>query len=267
MMNAPAPQFVFETKFAPAADVWQDDGFPPAEAITPSRRAEREPSPAFHPGHGKAARSEMPTKDSKAVALAEPPKMPTKDGKPVANAELAKQSRQKAKPPKTPPAARSEPVPVPLGGKLIPATMTGDEIAKIPVAGVEENRYIVAPDSTLADSGQRQRFLVERLEKLLANHLLDKYGLADDDWAMPSLTWLQNARILQGGYPWSSGRENVILNVAPSHIEMVYNHHLGSLRTLTLAKGYAGGVLILGGLALLLRIGTGIRPRSPPNKV
>ena len=108
--------------------------------------------------------------------------------------------------------------------------------------------------------------LLGRISEYLGAALHEHYGVNAEDWK-PSWSWIARDVVEQYGKIRSkdadtAGKEEVRMRVTLSRkrLEQVYQHYLddqGWQRTLTLAKAYAGTVLIFGGLAIFLRLGTG----------
>ncbi|HVJ79743.1 MAG TPA: hypothetical protein VNC50_01635, partial [Planctomycetia bacterium] len=149
----------------------------------------------------------------------------------------------------------------PLSGTRIAADTSIEELAKFPTEGVTSDRYVIEPNPKPGaghDSSQFQlRQMESRAEVLLANHLYAKYRVSSDDWTKPNANWLYAKGVLRHFH----GPNELELMVTPENVEMVYNFHLGARRTQDLAAVYLGGLMLLGGVAMLLRIGTGLRAK------
>jgi hypothetical protein len=126
--------------------------------------------------------------------------------------------------------------------------------------------YIVLTDPK--DPMDDYQAAFQRALALLKNHLIAKHpGLQgrQDSLNLPSFAWCEANGLI---HKRSEPVENVGVlalgtNFSPKAMDLAYNYHLGCERTREAAKGYFGGLLVLGGLGLLLRIGTGIRPKAP----
>jgi len=84
---------------------------------------------------------------------------------------------------------------------------------------------------------------------------------------MPPMSWAEaNGLVYKRDARLDDGTKVLALwaYFSPKAVELAYNYHLGCVRTREAAKGYFGGLLVLGGLGLLLRIGTGVRPTPLP---
>jgi len=148
---------------------------------------------------------------------------------------------------------------------------TPEELASFPVSDAPNGAYILLTNPNDQRDGYVEAY--QRGLKLLRNHLLASghSDLRDDDSLnLPSLSWAEaNGMASRLVERLDDGRAvlAVGVNFSPKAVELAYNYHLGCVRTREAAKGYFGGLLCLGGLGLLLRIGTGVRPTAPIPKV
>jgi hypothetical protein len=193
---------------------------------------------------------------------------PQANGKPV-RVEIPPASQPEAKrnggrDRRTPPAAPAPPKQrEPLSGRTISPDKSIEDLAKEPTDDVTSHRYLIEANPKLGtsyDSYQAQmRQLEARAEVLLANHVYAKYRVSAEEWTKPNSNWLYAKGVMRQLH----GPDQLELIVTPENVEMVYNFHLGARRTMDLAAIYAGGLMLLGGTAMLLRIGTGLRAKTP----
>lgn len=146
-------------------------------------------------------------------------------------------------------------------------TRTVQELAEFPPT--EDGAYIMLSDPKNRNDDYVAMY--DRATVLLKNHLSARHpGLDFGDFNMPPLAWCEAndlvhkrvERLEDGVHVQALG-----LNYSTRSVDLAYNYHLGVERTREAAKGYFGGLLLLGGLGLLLRIGTGVRPSAPLPKV
>jgi len=148
---------------------------------------------------------------------------------------------------------------------------TPEELASFPVSDAPNGAYILLTNPNDQRDGYVEAY--QRGLKLLRNHLLASghSDLKDDDSLnLPPLSWAEaNGLASRLVERLDDGRAVLAIgvNFSPKAVDLAYNYHLGCVRTREAAKGYFGGLLCLGGLGLLLRIGTGVRPTAPIPKV
>jgi hypothetical protein len=173
----------------------------------------------------------------------------------------------KDKKPKSNSKPRPQPQPNLPKAERVDFTRTPQELAEFPPT--ENGAYIMLSDPK--NRADDYLAMYERATVLLKNHLSARHpGLDFADFNMPPLAWCEAndlvhkrvERLEDGVYVQALG-----LNYSTRSVDLAYNYHLGVERTREAAKGYFGGLLLLGGLGLLLRIGTGVRPSAPLPRV
>jgi len=142
-----------------------------------------------------------------------------------------------------------------------------DELAAYPVDRAPNGQYVLLTDPN--DPMDRYQEAYQRALILLKNHLSAAHpelsggrnlNLPPQSWAEANGLVQQRVERLEDGQPVLA----LGANFSPKAVELAYNYHLGCIRTREAATGYFGGLLVLGGLGLLLRIGTGVRPSPLP---
>jgi hypothetical protein len=168
--------------------------------------------------------------------------------------------------------SKKSPKPAPLPEVREPATRVDYNLSPQELAdwGTEKSPnglYIILTDPK--DPMDDEQAAFQRAIALLKNHLDAKHpgvGARTEGLILPSFAWCEaNGLIHKRHEPVGNGVVVKALgtNFSPKAMDLAYNYHLGCERTREAAKGYFGGLLVLGGLGLLLRIGTGIRPTAP----
>ena len=150
---------------------------------------------------------------------------------------------------------------------MIPHTLTASDLAEWGTDKSPNARYIILSDPK--DRRDEYQAMYQRSISLLKNYIAAEHpGFDTATFEAPPFAWAE-ANDLVHKRAERDGNYNVMalgLNFSPRSVDLAYNYHLGVNRTREAAKGYFGGLLLLGGLGLLLRIGTGVRP-SPMPKV
>lgn len=133
----------------------------------------------------------------------------------------------------------------------------------------------IAIESSLAATAQEaEKEALERISRLLPRVLESKLAAVDaGDWT-PSTDWIQRRVVKHREIlpeTDSDGDEHVRVrlevHLAPEEVEAIHKRFESdrqASRTFQVARAYAGAVLVLGGLAIVSRLGTG--RRRPPNE-
>jgi hypothetical protein len=179
--------------------------------------------------------------------------------------EQPKSGGKNKKPPKSPPPPAPPPVREPA--VRIDHFRTPQELAELPTSESPNGVYFVLTDP----KDQQDDFLAafERAKILFKNHMKLHHSEVDENSLnMPTFAWFEANGLIQKRYERENNRLVLALgtNFSERATDLAYNYHLGIERTRDAAKGYFGGLLVLGGLGLLLRIGTGVRPTAPAAK-
>jgi len=211
----------------------------------------------------------VPPQQKIVISSAIPPTQPDRIdrvlGRPdVKVAETPNKTKKAPKPPK-------QPVPPPAAVVREPAirvdyNRTKDDLADFPTDKSRDGLYIVLTNPH--DQHDDYHAAFDRALVLLKNHLVARHSDADlrpNALNLPSYAWCEaNGLIHERQEPVDNVRVLALgTNFSPKAMDLAYNYHLGCERTREAAKGYFGGLLVLGGLGLLLRIGTGVRPTAP----
>jgi len=174
--------------------------------------------------------------------------------------------------PKKAPKAQPKPPAVPVVREpavRVDYDRTKEELADFPTDKSPNGVYVILTDPKDPTDDCHAAF--QRALVLFKNHLMAKHS--DLAYAqsinLPSYAWCEaNGLIHERIEPLDNVKVHALgTNFSPKAMDLAYNYHLGCERTREAAKGYFGGLLVLGGLGLLLRIGTGIRPTAPIPKV
>lgn len=133
-----------------------------------------------------------------------------------------------------------------------------------------------APPDTLTsrlylDKEDAEIELLERIAGYLSGMMTNQFGVEASDWS-PSRNWIRKSFVRSFDVKTANqdGIEKYYVemdvDLTSKRMEQVKERFLSDgswYRTRNLAKGYAGAVLILGGLSIFLRLGTSRRPTSP----
>jgi hypothetical protein len=220
-----------------------------------------------------AVAGEMPTPISP-----NPPAVPTMVNKGQKNSETkapskarsskkstngSKDSQNNPKP--TPPTVISS---APKAGFLVPFSKSDDELLSLRREDTPNNVFVIEGDPNVETQSAALPIVYRRAMKVLGNHVHERLGVESSEWIEPPINWLETRKILKFTLTQVGTETNrrsvyaAVLDVSPQSVEMVYNYHLGCMRTRNLAPVYFGGLMLLGGLGLLMRLGTGVRPSA-----
>lgn len=197
------------------------------------------------------------------ISPAMPPTQPERSnqvsGRTVA--KTADSSKKSKKPPKPAPLPEVREPAVRVDYNLSPQELADWGTEKSP-----NGLYVILTDPR--DPMDDDQAAYQRAVALLKNHLDARHpgvGVRSESLCLPSFAWCEaNGLIHKRHEQVGDVRVHALgTNFSPKAMDLAYNYHLGCARTREAAKGYFGGLLVLGGLGLLLRIGTGIRPTAP----
>ena len=166
---------------------------------------------------------------------------------------------------------RTEPYPISAPHPSEPTRLAHDQIPVepgpdgiIPISSRGRDTVDLATSEALTDAAHR---LVERMERELS--------VAADGW-VPDLAWVAKNAVKRFKHEKNIDSKlgtrhtvHIDADLSPKRLDQAYEQFRSTRigpRTEGLAKGYAGSVLLLGGLAIFLRLGTGRHAKLPLTK-